>query len=1258
MGASDYSVLLRARLDTSQVAKDVLSVQAELNKVILSVGSKESSSKIKLIDAQAELKSLDEIKSRISELSGKNVQTTEVKGNLGEVTGQIIKYRDEKGKLVTETYKLKAATDEENAGFSQTTKVVQGSTTAVKTWTDGIGNAISRTLQYATSVGLVYGALNQLKQGLQYIKDLNKEMVSIQMVTGGTDSEISSLANGYNNLAKEMGTTTLEVAKGSLEFVRQGKTAEETGILIKNSTMMSKLGNMEAADSSEALTSIMNGFKMEVSDTGDAVSKLVAIDNVAATSVKELSTAMRYSSNSAKQVGVDFDHLAAYIGTVSSVTRLSEETIGQAFKTIFARMTSIKNLKAFDEEGQAVNKVESSLSRVGINLRDNNGHFRDMQDVLGDIGKNWNNINKEDQLYIAEQIAGVRQKETFLVLMNNQLEMQKQLTAETKSAGLAEERYAIYLQGVEAAQNRMTASWEKLVQGAVTGGLVSGFYDLAAGIMNTIDAIGGLKTIILLASAAWVTYAVSQSAAGLSGIISTIEFVVSGLVGVTSATEAMTAAQWLLNIAMDANPVGVIIAGFTLLAGVIWGLSSAIETAAEKEARLNDEFNESAKVVEEQRKKLKSIKDLTAEYQKLKDNKSGEKLTADQEQRLLDIQNQMKDLLPTLSGHYDDYGNFLFDATTNLKALTDAQDENVKSTQKASQAALDAQAKERARLLLEANDLKNKSTGGSIDRYTGKKVSDTKNEDWKKALEDEKASFTKMGDEGKNAFIAALQASGDDGKKLAEDIFIPMMSKAKEIVDANQPEIKPEIDMEAAKKAYEDGIAELLKTTIEMIKQKKNAEKDALQEQLRLLKENDDAQKTYYKYQLDEIKKVSDEKKKALEREAEEQKRNYELQKKAVEEQLAAYEKIIDNQKESLKLQEKEDAYNDAKAEKQKNLSDLQDQIAELSLDTSAEGIAKRMELEAQASKLVEELSKDERDRTYELQNDALDAEKQKAEDEAKLQLSAMEKAQEQADYENKLRQQALDDEQEKAQQRYEIIVKGLDDQTAAQEEALRKQIAAVDDYLKQEGTIRNDAMAMIEDKNSNLYSQLLDWNKKYGTGINDDITSMWKTAMDAVKEYADAINSIPNTRQLFNQGESDSLSNSNNIVLETDDGNRATLGMHHSGIDSGFVGGNSRLKSNEEFAKLIKGEIVVNPEQMDNFMKKVLPETMSSNPKTENNGIKGLEVGNLMNIVVNGSLDSSVLPDIEKISQKVMGEINKIMLGRGISRRADAFGQ
>jgi hypothetical protein len=44
----------------------------------------------------------------------------------------------------------------------------------------------------------------------------------------------------------------------------------------------------------------------------------------------ELAKAMQYTASAAQITGIDFDHLAAYIGTISSVTRLSAESIGQS----------------------------------------------------------------------------------------------------------------------------------------------------------------------------------------------------------------------------------------------------------------------------------------------------------------------------------------------------------------------------------------------------------------------------------------------------------------------------------------------------------------------------------------------------------------------------------------------------------------------------------------------------------------------------------------------------------------------------------------------------------------------------------------------------------------------------------------------------------------------------------------------------------------------------------------------------------------
>lgn len=76
--------------------------------------------------------------------------------------------------------------------------------------------AFERIGFYAITAQALYKALAEVQKGIQYIKDLNKEMTDIQIVTGMNKGQISDLSHEYNAMAKEMGATTLEVAKGKI----------------------------------------------------------------------------------------------------------------------------------------------------------------------------------------------------------------------------------------------------------------------------------------------------------------------------------------------------------------------------------------------------------------------------------------------------------------------------------------------------------------------------------------------------------------------------------------------------------------------------------------------------------------------------------------------------------------------------------------------------------------------------------------------------------------------------------------------------------------------------------------------------------------------------------------------------------------------------------------------------------------------------------------------------------------------------------
>jgi phage-related minor tail protein len=190
---------------------------------------------------------------------------------------------------------------------------------------------VAKVAEWAVATTLMYGALKQIGEGIQYIKDLNKSMTDTQIVTGYTKDQIKGLASDYNNVATELGATTLEVSKGALEWQRQGKTIEETEKLLRASVMMAKLANMDQAASTEALTSIMNGYKLSVDEVIPTIDKLVALDNNYATSVQEISDALTKVSAVSKQSNVSLEEMAAMITVVSSDTRIAAESVGQSF---------------------------------------------------------------------------------------------------------------------------------------------------------------------------------------------------------------------------------------------------------------------------------------------------------------------------------------------------------------------------------------------------------------------------------------------------------------------------------------------------------------------------------------------------------------------------------------------------------------------------------------------------------------------------------------------------------------------------------------------------------------------------------------------------------------------------------------------------------------------------------------------------------------------------------------------------------------
>ena len=199
---------------------------------------------------------------------------------------------------------------------------------------DMIGYDIKRSFAMIFDYGLAYRAIGSIRtafQGvIQDIRDMDAAMVDLRIVTGDTKEETEDLMKSYNGLAKELGATTVEIAKASNEWLRQGYSAQEAESLITGSMYLSKLGMIDASQATEYLTSLLKGFRLEANQVNDAVSLLTQLDMRYAASASDIAEGLSRTATTAQMAGMSLEEAASAITIIKDVSQKSASSIGES----------------------------------------------------------------------------------------------------------------------------------------------------------------------------------------------------------------------------------------------------------------------------------------------------------------------------------------------------------------------------------------------------------------------------------------------------------------------------------------------------------------------------------------------------------------------------------------------------------------------------------------------------------------------------------------------------------------------------------------------------------------------------------------------------------------------------------------------------------------------------------------------------------------------------------------------------------------
>lgn len=321
---------------------------------------------------------------------------------------------------------------------------------------------------------LVWRIMGQVQRAIKNVmedaKKLDAVLVNLQIVTGDTRENTRNLISTYASLAQTLSATTSEVASAANNWLRQGYSVSESIDLITASLQLSKLGMIDSGKATSYLTSMLKGFKLEASDATTIVDKLTKVDMSAATSAGDIAEALRQFATTAQLSGVDLDESIAMATTIMDVSQRDASSTGNAIKTMLSRYGNVKagiysgmNITGDQNETtESLNDIEKVLKKLGISLRTSNLEFRDFDDVLDDIAAKWETLDSVSKNAIATAMAGTRQRESFLVLMENYDKYKDFIEEAAESEGTAAEKYKAYEDSLEASQKKLSAAWEEL----------------------------------------------------------------------------------------------------------------------------------------------------------------------------------------------------------------------------------------------------------------------------------------------------------------------------------------------------------------------------------------------------------------------------------------------------------------------------------------------------------------------------------------------------------------------------------------------------------------------------------------------------------------------------------------------------------------------------------------------------------------------------------------------------------------------------
>ena len=386
---------------------------------------------------------------------------------------------------------------------------------------------LKNVARFQISSSVIHTLVGGISTAYNYAQNLNESLNNIRIVTNQSAEEMSVFADRANKAARNLSATTLDYTNASLIYYQQGLTDEEVAKRTETTLKLANVSRQSAEMVSDQMTAIWNNFSEGATNLEYYADVITALGAATASSSNEIATGVSKFAAIANTVGLSYEYATTALATLVAETRQSADTVGNSLRTLFTRFQSLKMGDTL-EDGTGLTKYSEALATAGVNIKEQNGELKGMDQILNELGAKWQTLNKDQQVALAQTVGGVRQYVNLIALMDNWDTFQKNLTIAEDSEGTLDKQAQIYAESWEAARDRVKAAAEAIYQSLIDDDFFIGVDNFIEknlnGINNLIKALGGLPGVLSVVGTAFFAIFGPQLSTAIDGLIERIKF--------------------------------------------------------------------------------------------------------------------------------------------------------------------------------------------------------------------------------------------------------------------------------------------------------------------------------------------------------------------------------------------------------------------------------------------------------------------------------------------------------------------------------------------------------------------------------------------------------------------------------------------------------------------------------------------------------------------------------------------------------------